>query len=117
MTVVKIYNIVSLNSQLCETSYLCSENTARPYRYLDGLFHFRSTQPVIFASDYIETNQLQEVIYKMVYVYKFHLSIIILKVIALLAATIDMNQIIGKVAKVSAEVYDTLKEFVGHGEN
>ena len=64
---------------------------SHPLSLWDGFF-IASIQPFNWPCDYIDINQLREVIFKIIYVYKFDLSNILL-VPALLAATGDLNQI------------------------
>lgn len=69
------------------------DNTSTSLLRIGGAFLFSSIQPFIWACDYIDTNQLKEVIFKIVYICKFyHLNILLVP--ALLAATGDLNQIL-----------------------
>lgn len=67
---------------------------------------FASIQPFNSPCDYIDINQLREVINKIVYVCKFyHLEILLVP--ALLAATGDLNQIISDGENIGRDIQYT----------
>ena len=108
-------NNVSLKSLISGTSYLFLENIALSSMPLGrGFLFFGCIQPFNILSDFIEINQLKEAFKYVILVTSTELIFTyrslclqiplffyrLYPVIALLAATIDLNQILVKVAKV-----------------